>query len=320
MTSLSVSVPTGPVNASVRLFARAARDLNASRLWVGQSMSIETHQVFAFLSGLGYLQPFGSGVVLTPLQHPYQAATAARSIAALSGHDYVLGIGPGAAGFQTALGSRYSAPLDSMREYLDAVRGLLHGEGAVFEPDGARVDLTPMPSPPVYLGVGVLGVPMARVAREHADVAITWLAPLNYIGRKLVPELRGGQDSGRTRLVATVHCIVEPPGERFDLPQMVSSVVGRHLGAPHYLRMLKNAGLPISDDPAVNAKTVVEERVFAIGSVEEVVDRIEEYFAAGADEVAVNVGATLLTHGLAAAFRDLRAIFNETARRREMAA
>lgn len=301
MTLLSIYLPTQPSDPSApRIFARAAFEISAHRLWAGQTLGIETHDVFALLSGLGYGMRFASGVQLTGLRHPLAAAVAARSTAVVSGHEFVLGLGPGSLPFRRAIGAGTSTPVTDTREYAAAVRALLH-TGSPAMPV--------VPSPPVRVGLGVLGPRMATAAAAVADFAVTWLAPRRYLRDTVMPALVPPQGRTRPSVVAVVHCAVDDGA--LDRERTVSAVVGAHLSAPHYQRMLRRAGLSIeADDAGANVRAVLAENVFVTGTPERIAEELHAYAAEGVDEIVVNVGGVFLTRGASAAVDDLRAIFS----------
>ncbi|GLY50322.1 LLM class flavin-dependent oxidoreductase [Lentzea sp. NBRC 102530] len=278
-----------------------------TRLWLGQALAVEPHQVFAYAAGLGHRIPVGTSVTLMPLRHPYEAALQARSLAVLTGRPVVAGYGPGPADFQQATGGRYRSPLTATREYLTTVRALLDGDavrldGEYFKLDGA---LLPLPHERVEVGVGVLRPAMARLAGEVADVAITWLCPPSYIRDVLKPEL-----GSRTRVVSVVHVAQRKPGR--DLDRVAFSVCRRHLQAPHYVSMLNQAGVTVDPaDPEAGARRLVEEGLFLTGTLTEIVAGLREYHAAGVDEVVLNLSGVGAVHGDAVAVRELEFLLGE---------
>ncbi len=316
MTQPSIFLPTQPVDPAVlRIFVREAFAADARRLWTGQTLGIETHDVAAYLSGLGYGMPFASGVQLMGLRHPFKAAVDARSTAIVSGHEYLLGLGSGSLAFRRSLGMGTARPVSDARDYVTSVRAVLRA-GAGAGPTGDKMaDVIPrFPSPPVRVGLGVLGPRMAEAAGAVADAAITWLAPRSYIADALIPAMTASSGSARPTVTAVVHCAVRRPG--IDAERTVTSVVGAHLSGAHYQRMLRRAGLPIdTTDVSANARTLLAENVFVVGSPEDIADEIAAYTDAGVDEVAVNVGGVFLTRGASAAIDDMREIFAAVASR-----
>ncbi|MDX8049931.1 LLM class flavin-dependent oxidoreductase [Lentzea sp. BCCO 10_0798] len=303
----SVHVPFMPVRPDQIGPVAALVQRANTRLWLGQALAIEPHQVFAYAAGLGHRIPVGTSVTLMPLRHPYEAALQARSLAMLTGQPAVAGYGPGPVDFQRATGGRYRSPLTATREYLTTVRGLLDGEtihlnGEYFRLEGT---LPPFPHEHVEVGVGVLRPAMARLAGEVADVAITWLCPPAYIRDVLKPEL-----GGRTRVVSVVHVAQRKPGR--DLDRVAFSVCGRHLQAPHYVSMLNQAGVAVDPtDPESGARRLVEEGLFLTGTLPEIVAGLREYHAAGVDEVVLNLSGVGAVHGDAVAVRELEFLLGE---------
>ncbi|MGV2920136.1 LLM class flavin-dependent oxidoreductase [Streptomyces alfalfae] len=285
-------------------FARLAAK-SADRLWMGQSLNLDTQQTLAYLLGQGISPALGVGVSLMPLTHPYQAAVAARSLAALSGKPLTAVFGAGSPAFQRALnGAPYDSPLAASREYITTVSRLLKGaRGEVRDGDataGARLDPTLRDAPPVETGLGVLRERMARLAADHADVALTWLAPPAYLRERLLPVLGGGER--RPRVVSVVHVVVRRPGR--DVLGAVRLAVGNHLSGPHYRRALTAAGVSLSGSDQDIARNLVDHGVVLVGTADEIASNVSRYWAVGIDEVVLNPGV-LVAEGPVEALRDL---------------
>ncbi|MGW7822753.1 LLM class flavin-dependent oxidoreductase [Streptomyces puniciscabiei] len=301
--------------------ARLLQQRGRGRLWLGQSMGLDTHQLFAALTGMGIRIPFGSSVVLSPLRHPFDAALQARSVAAMSGSPYVAGIGPGGADFQRmVMREAYARPVSAAAEYVSVMRRLLAGERV--DEDGAHfhthAQLGPPPSAPVELGLGVLRSAMARAAGRVADVAITWLTPAPYIRDTLVPSLAAGASSEHRRsprVATVVHVAVARPGR--DIRRTAFNAASGHLSLPHYTDMLRQAG--ITADPAhpdEGAGAIVDAGLFVTGTPQEIADGLDEYRHAGVDEVILNVCGVTRSEGLGAGLRDLTDILGAVDDRR----
>ncbi|MGW5126338.1 LLM class flavin-dependent oxidoreductase [Streptomyces sp. NPDC004069] len=322
MSKISVMYPAMPPGiGDVLPYARIAEELSGRRLWLGQSFTIETHAVFAALAGMGLDIGFGTAVTLMPLRHPLTAAVNARSVAALSGSPYVAGIGPGGAEFQRRTqGSSYDRPVTAARHYIRMMRSLLDGDRAQDDSGPwptEGLDLPKLDSPEVEIGLGVLREPMARLAGQDADVAITWLTPLEYVRERLAPAMQGAAASaGRAapRVVSVVHCAVDRPGR--DLRQVALHAVGAHLATPHYTDMLNKAGVPADPtDPVATADLIIRSGLYATGTADEIAATVAAYHEAGVDEVVLNVCGVHLHEGPGAAVRDLSAITRAVARR-----
>ncbi|MFU8872174.1 LLM class flavin-dependent oxidoreductase [Micromonospora sp. SL4-19] len=275
---------------------------------------MEPHHGFVAAAGAGFRVPTGIGVSLMPLRHPYEAAMQARSVALATGHPVVAGFGPGSRDFQTnIMGAPYDSPLTTARTYVQVVRRLLDGEVVRLDGPELRLNaqLAPAAAAPVEVGLGVLRPKMAMVAGEVADVAITWLTPPSYIRDVLAPALRAGAaKAGRTappRIAAMV-----PVGiDREDVPAETLALASNaaHLQAPHYLDMLRQAGIPLAGrDLQSAARAVVEANAFVRGDLDTVVKRLAEYGEAGVDEIVLNLTGVHKACGPQAAFSDLKTI------------
>jgi alkanesulfonate monooxygenase SsuD/methylene tetrahydromethanopterin reductase-like flavin-dependent oxidoreductase (luciferase family) len=315
MPTISVIYPVMPTNVgTVAPFARLAETTSSRRLWLGQSLMIETHHVFAALTGMGFDLSYGTAVAIMPLRHPLTAAINARSVAALSGQPFIAGIGPGAAALQERmLGAPYPAPVTQTRRYVTMLRTLADGKLAT-EPEGPwasdGLELPDLDTPPVEIGLGVLREPMAKLAGRIADWAITWLTPAHFIRDRLAPAIQEAsrkENRPAPRIASVVHCAVARP-ER-DLGQTAFHAASNHLAAPHYTNMLNQAGVPVDpNQPRVGADLLVEHGVVATGTPDAIADRIATYHAAGVDEVIVSTGGVHIGEGAGAALRDLSAI------------
>ncbi|MGW7585353.1 LLM class flavin-dependent oxidoreductase [Kitasatospora sp. NPDC054768] len=299
--------------------AELVREGVAARLWLGQSVALESHHVLAYLAGAGCRIPVGLSVALTALRHPYDAAVQARTLGVLTGHPPVVGYGAGEPGFVAALhGAPYARPAAAVAEYLDVLRRLLH-EGRLDHHSGPLFPMrgvvlprmsAPAGTTPPEVGAGVLRPGMARAAGSVADTAITWLTPPDYVRDVLAPALeKGARDAGRERprIVTVVHAVLDRPGRSaMVLAQRGTRV---HLCAPHYVDMLRRAGLDLDvSDPVSSARELVEEGVFLFGGLREIRAGIERHFEAGIDEVVINPVAVAESYGVPAAVADLREI------------
>ncbi|WP_308119100.1 LLM class flavin-dependent oxidoreductase [Streptomyces sp. JJ38] len=318
-TALSVLVPFLPRRPEQLLpFAALVDWTPAVRLWQGQAMMVEPFQGFAAAAGTGFRVPTGVGVTLMPLRHPFEAAQQARSLALTTGRSVLTAFGPGGASFQTSLlGAPYASPLTASREYVTIVRGLLAGEtvdvrGRYFSCHGA---LPPAPSPQVGIGLGVLRPGMARLAGEVADAAVTWLTPASYVRGTLRPALEEGArkaDRPVPHLTAMVPLALHRPGR--DAAELALASNAAHLAAPHYLDMLRRAGIEAdTDDARLNAKRIVEGGAFLYGDLDELRSRIAEYHAAGVDEVVLNLTGLCQREGPKAALEDLKTLLTALA-------
>ena len=288
---------------------------HAARLYLGQSLVVETHLALARLAGAGIRIPAGTSVTLTPLRHPVEAAVQARSLALMTGHDYVAGFGVSEPGTVAAMrGEPYASPRTAASDYVRAVRGLLDGRDVEIasEYTPTRLRLPPLDHPPVQVALGVLRPGMAETAGEVADAAITWLAPPAYIAEQIVPAIdRGAARAGRPRprIVSVAHAGVTRPGD--DVAAMLAAAASAHLATAHYTDMLRKAGIDARPgEPAATARALVAAGAYAHGSPEEIATSLAVYARAGVDEVVVNPLSMMIAGGVSATIARLRDVLD----------
>ncbi|MGL4176033.1 MAG: LLM class flavin-dependent oxidoreductase [Dermatophilaceae bacterium] len=272
------------------------------RLWLGQSMTVESHLGLAALAGQGIQVDVGLGVVVAPLTTPALAWAQASSLARLTGRSVAAGYGIGSqAVADAALGAPLAAPARWMRQFVTELDAMRQATGGVV---ATRVEL----------GCGVLRPVMAREAARVADFVVTWLTPRTYVTTTVTPALADGAAvTGRPppRLVSIVPCAVRRPAR--DPVRLAAVAVGQHLRAPHYAAMLRQAGIDIRGDPGHDLRVTLRAGVFAYGSPDEVAASVLAHLAEGADEVVLNVGAVALVHGAPAAITDLGDVLDAVA-------
>ncbi|MQS12994.1 LLM class flavin-dependent oxidoreductase [Streptomyces kaniharaensis] len=295
--------------------ARFAERRAARRLWIGQSLTVESHQVFAALAGMGLRLPCATGVALAPLRHPYHAAVEARSVATLTGEPFVAGIGLGAPEFQRmVMREPYPSPRTAALEFATTMRALLSGQPVEHQGryHDVHAKLQPFHAPPVEIGLGVLRPRMARTAGGVADVAITWMTPPDYVRDTLAPELAAGAAEAGTatpRIATVVHVALTRPGR--DIEHVAFRGAGTHLGAAHYTDMLRKAGLAVdAADPKAGARALLQSGVFVTGTAQEIAEALQHYRHCGVDEVVLNPAGVMLTEGVHSAIADLEEIFD----------
>jgi alkanesulfonate monooxygenase SsuD/methylene tetrahydromethanopterin reductase-like flavin-dependent oxidoreductase (luciferase family) len=301
-------------------FAALVEWTAAHRLWQGQAIQLEPFQGFASVAGAGFRVPTGLGVTLMALRHPYEAINAARTLAMVTGESVVAGFGPGALSFQVGLlGAPYRSQLGAVREYLTIARGLLNGGFVDFTGEyfSCRAQLPPTMTPPVELGLGVLRPGMAQLAGEIADSAITWLTPAVYLEETVRPALRRGADRAERpvpKLSAIVPVALERPDR--DVSDFVLASNSMHMQAPHYLDMLKKAGIDIVGmEREAAGREMAERGAFVYGDLNSIFEQFDEYRKVGVDEIILNLTGVCNLYGVKAALNDLKTILAEVSAR-----
>ena len=307
-------------NEQLLPFAALVEWTHARRLWQGQALLPDTFQSFTAAAAAGFRVPSAIGVALTPLRHPFALAHEAATVASATGHEVLLGIGPGARNFQLSmLGSPYPSPLNAIREYHSVLRGLFNGDtvtvaGEYFTCHGA---LARLPTPPVLVGFGVLRPRMAELAGELADFVCTWLTPPSYLDHELRNSITSGMKVGnrtiRPRVVAMTPFAVARDGR--DQRELVLISNAAHLGAPPYQDMLKKAGVDVDRGRDRLVDGVLDSRAFCYGRSEEIVEQLAAYERAGVDELVLNATGVASKFGAHAAIEDLREVLTRWSER-----
>jgi alkanesulfonate monooxygenase SsuD/methylene tetrahydromethanopterin reductase-like flavin-dependent oxidoreductase (luciferase family) len=114
----------------------------------------------------------GLGLMPVPFRNPALAAMEIATLARLFPGRFVPAAGHGVLGWMEQVGARASSPMTLLREWVTAVRSLLHGQtvtvtGEYVRLDRVALDWPPMDVPPLL--VGARGPKTVALAGELAD-------------------------------------------------------------------------------------------------------------------------------------------------------
>ena len=272
---------------------RLCESLGYESVWVIQVADREATVVSAAIASSTSTIGIGTGVLPVYPRTPAVMAQTAVTLDELSGGRFTLGLGTShKVTIEMWHGMELSKPLKTMREYVQAVRAIISGEGffgdiyktgfafSRYEP--TRRDL------PIFMSC--LSPKMCEVAGEVADGAVLWMCAPNYIEQTVVPAIaKGREKAGKTMdgfdIVAAV-----PVGLTDNVPAgreafRKSSAV--YWSLPFYRAAIEGAGLGDAikkyDEGGPNAIPDDAVDAFAgIGSEEDCKKTIERYRSAGA--------------------------------------
>ncbi len=264
---------------------------------------VDGPDAFTVLGAVAATTDLDIGVAVVPVQtrSAFVLAMSAVSLASLSGGNFQLGLGASSEVLVDRFGGvEYRKPLTWVRETVEALRPALSGERASYDGEFVRIGgykAPNAPSAPVPILLGSLNPASLRMAGELADGIC-----LNQFGARHVPAMmdevaKGAADSGRTLpddfpVVARLFCAVT------DDPDSVKAFIP-HIFAPYvavkgYNRFYTWMGYgeeaaAIAEASAARDKAAmaaaytpeIVDDLFLVGSVEHVVDRMEEYGEAG---------------------------------------
>jgi len=157
----------------LREFASSAEDAGLDDLWLWEDCFLEGGLTCAAtaLAGTTTLR-VGLGLMPVPLRNPALAAMEVATLARLFPGRFVPAAGHGVLSWMKQVGAQAGSPLTLLREWVSAVRLLLHGEtvtvsGEYVHLDQVALDWPPRAVPPLL--VGARGPKTIALAGAHAD-------------------------------------------------------------------------------------------------------------------------------------------------------
>jgi probable F420-dependent oxidoreductase len=282
--------------------ARAAREAHFDTLWIGE---MATYDAFALATAVGHRVP-GLHLKVGPLalgvRSPVTLALGASSVASLTGSDVDIALGASSPAIVAGWHDRpWAQHASCTRETIECLRSILAGKrvdytGQHVRSHGFRLR---KPMPDSRIAVGVFGPAMTRVAAQHADEVV-----LNLVPPTRVAEIREvidteAQTAGRPAPGLTVWVPVSvDPGDAAH--SQLSAQLAVYLAPPGYGEMFSELGfLDLVQRARAGAKRFelaaavpVEllDQVCALGSPDRIAARLQAYYEAGADSVAIVPG------------------------------
>ena len=226
----------------------------------------------------------GTAVVPVQAQHPIALARQALSAHAVSGGRLALGVGPSHHWIvRDMLGLPYDRPAAYTRDYLDVLTAALQGPGSVdVENETFTVhnpfDLEPVAPLPVL--VAALGPVMLRIAGEHADGTILWMADERAIAEHIAPRItKAADNAGRPapRIVAGVPVCLCTASEVDSARERANRVLGEAEYSPNYQRLLDRG----------DARDVGD--ICAAGDEDAILSRFRSFADAGVTDLSVRL-------------------------------
>ncbi len=202
----------------LRAAVRAADEAGLDELWLWEDCFREggVAAMAAALAWSGRLRA-GIGVLPAPLRNVALTAMEVATLSRLFPGRVTVGVGNGVLDWMAQVGARAESPFTLLREYVTALRALLHGErlsvaGRYVRLDDVALDWPPSPAPPVAIGTG--GPRTLRLSGELADGTILTAGTSRErvrAARRLVDEGRSATGrSGPHQMVVYVHAATGP--------------------------------------------------------------------------------------------------------------
>jgi 5,10-methylenetetrahydromethanopterin reductase len=226
----------------------------------------------------------GTAVVPLQAQHPIALARQALSVHAVAGGRLALGVGPSHHWIVTdMLGLPYEKPAAYTRDYLEVLHAALENPGPVdVENDTFTVhnplDLSPVSPMPVL--VAALGPVMLKIAGEHADGTVLWMADERAIGDHIAPRItKAAADAGRPapRIVAGIPVCLCANSEIDAAKERANRILSEAETSPNYQKLLDRG----------DARNVGD--LCAAGDMEQILRRFRMFADAGVTDLSVRL-------------------------------
>jgi F420-dependent oxidoreductase-like protein len=286
--NISLLFPETRSISAVRDLAVRTEEQGFAGMWLGSAFGFDPIMALALAGGSTSTVQLGVAVVPTWPRHPLVMAQQGATASAACGGRFRLGVGPSHAPVMQMYGIDFDRPISHTREYLTVVRTLLHEGNVAHQGDRYQVngflDVADAPPPPVLLGV--LREQMAHLAGSHADGALCWLGPAEYLHKVVAPNLEAGAEAaGRAKppLIAELPCVLT--NDLAAVREMAARELGIYPYVPFYRAMFEAAGVPLAEkgwsDEMLEASVVW-------GDEDGIATKIGALVDAGADEVALS--------------------------------
>jgi F420-dependent oxidoreductase-like protein len=285
---ISVLYPETRRIDAVRELAQRSDEQGFHGMWLGSAFGFDPIMALAAAGDCTSRVQLGVAVVPTWPRHPLVMAQQAATASVLCGGRFRLGVGPSHAPVMGMYGIEMDRPISHLREYLTIVRTLLREGKVSHEGDRYRVNgfLDVEGSMPVPVMLGVLQPRMARLAGGHADGALCWLGPAEYLRDVVAPNIEAGaaaMDRPPPPLIAELPCALSTSREAVH--EMAARELGIYPHMPFYRALFESAGVALDgrrwSDEMIDASVLY-------GDEDRLAAKIRALFDAGADEVALS--------------------------------
>jgi len=285
-----------PASENMEVAINADR-LGYPELWIGE---MATYDAFAFATAVGHRTEqiaLNIGPLAVSVRTPMTMAMGIASVADLTGRKASLALGASSTVVVEEWHGRHRVrTAKHLDETAQIVRGLLQGDKVEFSGElaackGYRLRLDAVDSP---LTVAAFGPAAVRVAGRRADRMLLNMVTPASLGRLREQLAAAAAEAGRPtpQVAVWLACAIDP--DPAAIQQLLRAIVG-YLAAPGYAEMISEAGFAdlvafarTRPHPKELLAAMPDELLAAIGLVgsEAVIgERLEEYRAAGADEV-----------------------------------
>ncbi|MFN8512759.1 MAG: LLM class flavin-dependent oxidoreductase [Thermomicrobiales bacterium] len=279
--------------------ARAAEAAGFDQFWISHDLFLRSSAVI-LTAVAGATERIGVGTcILNPYTlHPAEIAMFAATLDEWSGGRALLGLGAGAGEFLKWVGLPQTAPLDTTRRAVTAIRAILAGErgGDPAWTDDAYLRFTPPTGRRIPIYLGAMSPRMLRLTGEIADGALPLLFPPEGYDEvhPLIAEgaARAGRSVADLDIAACIWCSIAPDRAAAEAPlkdkiayygHALSPTIWDRLGVTQDdFRPLEHAVMTERDP--FKARNLVTDKMLAIGitgTPQDLIARLETLHARG---------------------------------------
>jgi F420-dependent oxidoreductase-like protein len=213
----------------------------------------------------------GTAVLQTYPCHPLlQAQRAAAVVAAMRRPGFTLGVGPSHEPLIRGMyGLSYDHPGRNTEEYVRILTALLRGDAADFDGEDWSVHApagTVALAHPTSVLLSALSPRLLRVAGEHCDGTILWMAPVAAIAQHVTPRITAAAKAAgcpAPRIVAGLPVAVHDDDD--EARTGVAATAAVYANLPNYRRIMAKGGADSPGEAAiVGDEKAVEAQVRAL--------------------------------------------------------
>lgn len=239
--------------------------LGYGTLWYQEAVGRESFAQAAIYLSAGTRIVVASGIANIYARDPQAMSAGGRTLAEAWPGRFILGVGVSHGPPVTARGHDYTKPFSAMRRYLDAM------DTAVWRgPEG--------PPPPIVLAA--LGPRMVALAAERTAGAYPYFTTTDHV--RAIREQMGPE----AFLAADLPIVLA--GDRRAARAAGDQHTVRYLRAANYRNNLLRLGWSAQDVEAPGSDRLFD-AVIAWGGIAAIRRRVDAHFAAGADQVVLNI-------------------------------
>jgi F420-dependent oxidoreductase-like protein len=226
----------------------------------------------------------GTAVVPLQAQHPVALARQALSVQAVAGGRLALGVGPSHHWIvRDMLGLPYEKPAAYTRDYLEVLHAAFQNPGPVDVENETFTVHNPLDLPPVSpmpVLVAALGPVMLKIAGEHADGTVLWMADERAIGDHIAPRInKAAAEAGRPtpRIVAGIPVCLCANSEIDAAKERANRILSEAETSPNYQKLLDRG----------DARNVGD--LCAAGDEDSILARFKQFADAGVTDLSVRL-------------------------------